>query len=95
MQLVSTKCCALFEIDNLSIHETAEEALTVFCSQAIPEPLKFWDGCQGAQGELASFYVFTGATTHDGTKAAGQRTHGRARLYAKEFMDLIDRKSVV
>ena len=93
MVIASTKCCAVFEIHQLSSYKSAEEALSAFCAQAIPAPPKFHDGTHGSVGELSSFYFFTSAVSHDGQRAAGIFSNGN-RLYAKEFMELIRREQL-
>lgn len=78
MNLVKTSCCAIQDIDQLSVHGSAREAMIAFCRQAILKPPKFMnDQDIGRAGEISSFYLFTAAVSKS------------YRPYGKEFCDFI------
>ena len=60
MNLVKTSCCAIQDIDHLSVHTTPKEAMISFCQQAILKPPMFGRDI-GVRDQISSFYLFTTA----------------------------------
>ena len=62
MNLVKTSCCAIQDIDRLSVHTTPREAMVSFCQQAILKPPVFQNAQDvGRPNSISSFFLFTAA----------------------------------
>ena len=76
MYLKTTQCCAIQEIDGLSYHANAKEAMLSFCKQNFVDGVKY-NGTRSYNNALYSFYLFTAALLRD------------AKPYGSEFAEFI------
>ncbi len=87
MEIVTTRCCAIMEIDKLSRHTTPEEAMAEFCKLTIvTQPLFGTARNIPVAGSQYAFYLFTAACDKNGEslyKGVGYRAYG------KEFAEFI------
>lgn len=81
MTIKSTDSCALYEIQSLSNHKSAQDAMEAFCRQSLGVVLTFRGEEDKAPNKvLASCYLFSGLDTKGS--------------YAPAFASLIERESL-
>jgi hypothetical protein len=85
MEIATTKCCAIMEIHNLSVHATPEEAMDEFCKLNIVTVPLFGPARNIPNaGSIYAFYLFTAACNKDGGPL-----YSSGKAYGKEFANFI------
>ena len=88
MFIDDTCCCAMNQIDNLSGHRTAKDAMLDFCERVTDDEDDGWDETP-TFSSLAAFYVFSGEVKRtDGTKVP------LGGKYGPNFADFIKRNKL-
>ena len=88
MEILTTGNCAVAEINGLSYHASAHEAMLEFCNQNFkPKGVRYTD-CYADNNDLYCFYLFTAAICREGQMGMNDGPFG-ARKYGDEFSAFI------